>query len=201
MHTVKFKNSLAIHDFIYSTLIKKLVLKIKEIENFESLKLNPELTRYILSCIYKEVILIGKSWSKKVDIKEILIHILKTAFNLNTDEVDQLIAQIDFILDNSLVKKKSNFKICSICKFAKSIFPIDSIRNFTNTIKTNWNNPQYYIHLIKSGIINFIENSIENVIPVPQIQNYNNLSQIITFDLLIKLGVKYKIVVIIIMFL
>ena len=107
MHTVKFKNSLAIHDFIYSTLIKKLVLKIKEIENFESLKLNPELTRYILSCIYKEVILIGKSWSKTVDIKEILIHILKTAFNLNTDEVDQLIAQIDFILDNSLVKKKS----------------------------------------------------------------------------------------------
>ena len=106
MHTVKFKNSLAIHDFIYSTLIKKLVLKIKEIENFESLKLNPELTRYILSCIYKEVLLVGKSWSKKVDIKEILIHILKTAFNLNTDEVDQLIAQIDFILDNSLVKKK-----------------------------------------------------------------------------------------------
>ena len=111
MHTVKFKNSLAIHDFIYSTLIKKLVLKIKEIENFESLNLNPELTRYILSCIYTEVKLVSKSWSKKVHIKEILIHILKTAFNLNIDEVDQLIAQIDFILDNSLVKKSPTSKL------------------------------------------------------------------------------------------
>ena len=121
MHTIKFKNSLTIHHFIYSTLIKKLVLKIKEIENFESLKLNPELTRYILSCIYTEVKLVGKSWSKKVDIKEILIHILKTAFNLNTEEVETLIGQIDFILDNCLHEKKG--PISKLSQFVSSLNP------------------------------------------------------------------------------
>lgn len=139
MNQVKFKNSLAVHDFIYSTLIKKLTLKIKEIENFEELRLNPELTRFILSCIHEEVKLIGKTWSKKIDIKAILTEIIKNAFNLNNDEVSQLQTQIDFILDNYLIKKKgllTSFIDCVSSSIIPSSLTTSTLPNTYTPLKT-----------------------------------------------------------------
>ena len=73
MENVKFKNSLKQHDFVFS-LIQKVEMKLKEIKNYKSLKLNQELTKYVGEEMKSEL-------DQKVDKKKILkqiISILKT---------------------------------------------------------------------------------------------------------------------------
>jgi len=105
MNTVKFKNSLAIHNFIFG-LIKRISYKIQEIENYQSLKMNPELTTYVLQCINEEIAQIKKNLASKIDVKAILTEVLKNVFKLSDTEITQIEAQLDFITDNKLIKKK-----------------------------------------------------------------------------------------------
>ncbi len=105
MNTVKFKNSLAIHSLVFG-LIKRISFKIQEIENYQSLKMNPELTTYVLQCIKEEIAQMKKSLASKVDAKAILVEVLKNVFNLSDTEITQIEAQLDFIADNKLLKKR-----------------------------------------------------------------------------------------------
>ncbi len=105
MNTVKFKNSLAIHNFIFG-LIKRISYKIQEIENYQSLKMNPELTTYVLQCINEEIAQIKKNLASKIDVKAILTEVLKNVFKLSDTEITQIEAQLDFITDNKLILKK-----------------------------------------------------------------------------------------------
>jgi hypothetical protein len=102
MNTVKFKNSLAIHNFIFG-LIKRISYKIQEIENYQSLKMNPELTTYVLQCINEEIAQIKKNLASKIDVKAILTEVLKNVFKLSDTEITQIEAQLDFITDNKLI--------------------------------------------------------------------------------------------------
>ena len=105
MNSVKFKNSLALHNFIFG-LIKRVSLKIKEIENYQGLKMNPELTTYILQCINEEIAQINKTWVSKIDVKTIITEILSSVFDLSDSEISQIESQLTYIVDNGIVKKK-----------------------------------------------------------------------------------------------
>jgi hypothetical protein len=116
MENVKFKNSLKQHDFVFS-LIKKGKMKVMEIENYQLLKLNQELTKYVSNAIEEEMI---ASLDQKVDKKEILTEIMKQVFtDLTEDELKILENQVTFLLDNKHIKKKNLLKL--VYRFAKSV--------------------------------------------------------------------------------
>ena len=116
MENVKFKNSLKQHDFVFS-LIKKGKMKIMEINNYQLLKLNQELTKFVSNAIEEEMI---KSLEQKVDKKEILIEIMKEVFpDFTEDELKILDDQVTFLLDNKHIKKTNLSKL--IYRFAKSV--------------------------------------------------------------------------------
>ena len=116
MENVKFKNSLKQHDFVFS-LIKKGKMKIMEIDNYQLLKLNQELTKYVSNAIEEEMV---KSLDEKVDKKEILIEIMKQVFtDLNDEDLKILEDQVLFLLDNKHIKKKNLLKL--VYRLAKSV--------------------------------------------------------------------------------
>jgi len=102
MENVKLKNSLAIHNFVFG-LIKKLALKIKEIENFTNLKMNPELTKYICQCVEQELSKVAKKLKTKIDKTKIVTEVLTQVFGLSDTEVLQIESQVDFLFDNKLI--------------------------------------------------------------------------------------------------
>jgi len=104
MEKVKFTNSLAIHNFVFG-LIKRMSLKVKEIENYVSLKMNPELTKYVCQCVEEELNKVSKQLRLKIDKSSIIKEVLTQVFGLSSDEISQIEAQIDFIADNNSIPK------------------------------------------------------------------------------------------------
>jgi len=123
---IKLKNSLANHVLINS-LIEALVDYIKNnIPKYLDLKLNNELTQSACKVVDK-IILNDKTLSEKQKnkiLKElIVIEAFKVLFNLNDDEVQLIESQIEFLVDNKLIKSKSIFQkvIKGTSKFLKKV--------------------------------------------------------------------------------
>lgn len=112
MSKVKFENSLALHEFTFG-LIKSLSEQIKNIPEFKSLKLNPELTKFLCKSVNQLIDdgLKSKAFSKKqlllINKTTLIIQILKDIFTLTDEELTQVESQIDFLNNNNLVKDKS----------------------------------------------------------------------------------------------
>lgn len=106
---VKFKHSVAQHTFIFN-LIKKLVLKIKEIEHYETLKLNPQITQGVCEMIKEEMSKLKKTLAAKIDARELARESLKQVFELTEEELKFIDSQLDYMLDNKLIKQVSVFK-------------------------------------------------------------------------------------------
>jgi len=102
MAKLKLKNSIAKTNYVQS-LIAKGSLEIKELVNFENLKLNPQLTQDICQFIIKEIAL-GKFSKEDLDKSGIVVEILKQVFDLTDVEISVINDQITHILDNKLVK-------------------------------------------------------------------------------------------------
>ncbi len=106
---IQFKHSVAQHTFIFG-LIKKLVLKIKEIEHFESLKLNPQITQGVCEMIKEEMSHLKKHLQEKIDHRELAREALKQAFELTEEEMKFIDSQLEYMVDNKLIKKVSLLK-------------------------------------------------------------------------------------------
>lgn len=102
---LKFKHSLKQHALIFG-LMKSIIEKIKEIENWESLKADPDLIFSVATSIEEEI---SKSKIKTINKKDLVVEVFKMVYDL-TDEEKEVISKIlDYQLNNKLIKKKNVF--------------------------------------------------------------------------------------------
>ena len=104
MDLVKKRGSLKFHSEV-TDIIQKVTLLIKEIPEFENLKLNIDLCLYALNLaqnLFK---------SKKVDVDELVVTIMTKIYNLNEAEIANLKAQIAYLRSSKAVKKVSTCEI------------------------------------------------------------------------------------------
>ena len=107
MDKVAFKNSLDV--FVKENkLISDLALKIRELPEFASLKLDVELTLYVAKVIENEII--KKTPEER---KALIIKVIQQIHPLNSAELKILEAQINFLSDHKKIKKQSSFKAIS----------------------------------------------------------------------------------------
>ncbi len=98
MPKFRIHNSIKQHDCIFN-LLTKAALQIKEISNYEQLKLSPELTKSICIFVEDSVSSFPKK-HRKVDKKQIVIDTLKSVYTLSDDEIKNVEEKIEFLLQN-----------------------------------------------------------------------------------------------------
>jgi hypothetical protein len=129
MTNVKFENSLAVHDFTLS-LVKKISLAIKEIEQWNTKKLDNELTKWV--CKYVDAAISDATSSKAtkpltssqalaINKAAVVIQALKQTFDLTDSEVSIVQSQIDFLIDNGLISSSAVTTISKVISSVKSI--------------------------------------------------------------------------------
>ena len=96
---INLKNSLLSHG-VYELINAKIIEEVKKIPNYLQLKLNPELTALISSLVEHST-----TKDQKIDKKKLVIQVLQTIFSLTAPEVIIVGQQIEFLLDNKLVKR------------------------------------------------------------------------------------------------
>lgn len=111
---IKPKNSMSLHVEV-NLIISKIKCIIQEIPNFQALKLNHDLTLYILNLVNSLI------KSKKIDVQTVSSKILCDIFQLNSDEVDTLNKQIQFLIESNAITKYSKTYIV-LLKIQKNIF-------------------------------------------------------------------------------
>jgi hypothetical protein len=104
MDLVKKAGSLLLHHET-TDIIAKVSLLIKEVPEFESLRLNIDLCVYVLNLVTNMV------KSKKLDVDEIAITIMTKVFELNEVEIVALKAQIAYLHSSKAVRKVSNCEL------------------------------------------------------------------------------------------
>jgi hypothetical protein len=111
MDQVKLENSLAQHQCLFS-LIKQCSIKLKEIENYQDLKLKGEITKYVAKLVEEGLsnAPLSSKQKKAIDKKALIKEIIKQVYNLVDAELDLIDDQIEYNLDNKIVKKKTILK-------------------------------------------------------------------------------------------
>jgi len=104
MDLIKKKGSLALHTEV-TDIIAKVTLLIKEIQEFEGLKLNHDLTVYVLNLVTNMV------KSKTIDVPSVAIQILTKVFNLDDTEVALLTSQVNYLLSSKAVSRISQAQL------------------------------------------------------------------------------------------
>jgi translation initiation factor 2B subunit (eIF-2B alpha/beta/delta family) len=109
MEKVSFKNSLDV--FVKENkLISDLALKIKSLPEFDSLKLDVELTLYVAKVIENEIL--KKTPEER---KKLIIKVIQQIHPLNPAELKILESQINFLSDHKKITKQSTSK--AFCNF------------------------------------------------------------------------------------
>lgn len=108
MDQVKLENSLAQHQCLFS-LIKQCCMKVKEIENHEDLKLKNEVTKYVAKLVEEGIANspLTKKQKKALSKKTIILEVIKQVYNLAEEELALVEDQIEYNLDNKIVKRNS----------------------------------------------------------------------------------------------
>lgn len=103
---VPYKNSILSH-LTNNKLIIEILKELEKIPEIHSLKLDPELSSYVLNIICNSI----NKKDKTIDKTEICLTILTRLYGLNVNEVDYLKKQITFLENNKFIKKVSKSKI------------------------------------------------------------------------------------------
>ena len=98
---VEFKNTVALH-IKQNKLVDDVIKIIKEIPNLETLRLDPELTKYICNVIKNTI---SKEEEKQICKNNLCATILINLFNLDDKEVDFVSKQIKYLENNKEIKK------------------------------------------------------------------------------------------------
>ena len=107
MDKVSFKNSLDVLKKD-NKLVADLAKKIRELPEYNALKLDVELTLYVAKVIENEVI--NKTPEER---KAMIIKVINQIHPLNPAETKILESQINFLSDHKKIKKQSSFKAIS----------------------------------------------------------------------------------------
>ena len=111
MNVIKFTHQLQKHNS-KEIIIRDLIAKIKEIPNYDNLKMSIELTAYVCNVIENEFKKV------KVDKKVIFLKVMSTVFDLTDDECNTLYDQIDYLLEHGKIVKISTLAICGKAVFS-----------------------------------------------------------------------------------
>lgn len=121
MDLVVFKNSVSIH-IAQNKLIETVLTELNKIPDVSTtLKLDPELTQYVLAVIRNTL---NKQEKNEIDEAELAITILTRLFNLNPLEIETLKKQIVFFKNNKLIHKvsKTTLRMNSVGRWLKRKF-------------------------------------------------------------------------------
>lgn len=107
---LKCQNTLALHSFTLS-LIDSVVTEVQKLPEFKSKKLDNELTKSICKFVRDEIIAsigghLTYSQASNLDKKAIIVEALRKCFQLSEEEASLIESQVEFFLDNKLVKPK-----------------------------------------------------------------------------------------------
>jgi hypothetical protein len=110
---VKFENSLGVHDFTF-TLLKNIETKIKAIGEYETKRLDGELTKWVCKFIDSEITNsvrntkaekpLTESQASEINKSAVAVQALKQTFNLSDSEVSMIESQVKFLFDNGIIK-------------------------------------------------------------------------------------------------
>lgn len=104
---LKLKKGLALENFVKS-LAQKGIMEVKELTDYQSHKLNPQLTSDLMNFIEKQVS--NSEFSKKdINKKELLKEILKACFELTEEELNIIEKMVNYAIENEIVKPKTFF--------------------------------------------------------------------------------------------
>lgn len=98
---IKAKKTLALEQFV-KTLIVKGVCEIKELVDYETQKMNPQLVTDILTFVESQVQ--QSKFKGKIDKKQLVLDILATCYELSEAEKSVIDTMIQHNIDNNLVK-------------------------------------------------------------------------------------------------
>ena len=101
---IKKSGTLLLHHEV-NDIIAKVSLTIREIPEYNSLKLNHDLCVYVLNLVMNMV------QSKTLDIPTIVVAIMTKVFSLNEEETGLLNKQIEYLISSGAVKKVGSLKI------------------------------------------------------------------------------------------
>ena len=150
---IKKSGTLLLHHEV-NDIIAKVSLTIREIPEYNSLKLNHDLCVYVLNLVMNMV------QSKTLDIPTIVVAIMTKVFSLNEEETGLLNKQIEYLISSGAVKKVGFLKI-AFKYLKKKVYKI-----------------------IRTGVQNFICNKVQNIIVpyniytnIPQLVIYYSLTK------------------------
>jgi uncharacterized Fe-S cluster-containing MiaB family protein len=105
---MKLKNNSKVSNFVGGLIIKSC-LQIKEINNFESQKLNQEITEAVAKYIEQEIFHDGTIDGSTLNKREIIKEVLKQCYNLVEEDLVIIDSQLDYLIENKIIKKKGVF--------------------------------------------------------------------------------------------
>ena len=103
----KFRNNLEKHNLVFG-LIQQVSAHIKEIPNFDKLRVELELIKLVCRIVEN---IVKRGNPKKVDKKQLVIDALSNVFNLTPGEKTIVESLIDFLWNNKLIKRSSYTKL------------------------------------------------------------------------------------------
>jgi len=100
---LSFKHNLKKHNIVFG-LIEKIAEKVKQIPNYENIRLEIELILTVANIVENYV---SKGNKKKVDKKQLVIDALSKVFTYNEDEKKLVGSLIDFLHNNNKIKRQA----------------------------------------------------------------------------------------------
>lgn len=95
--------SVVLSHIVYEALYAKIVEQLKKIPNITGFKLSNEFTSLV--CLTVESSVYDNKIKEKIDKKKLVVSILTALFSLTVPEQVLIGSQIEFILENKLIKR------------------------------------------------------------------------------------------------
>lgn len=119
---IDFKNNLKKHNLVYS-LIDGVAEKIKQIPQFEKLRVEIELVKTVCNIVEN---FIKRGNNKKIDKKQLVIDALSNVFSYSEPEKELVSSLIDYLMNNVQIKRMSYTRL--VKNYCKSYMQTKSVK-------------------------------------------------------------------------
>ena len=163
---LKLSKSLSKSNYVKNLCIKA-TCEIKEIADYHDHKLNPQLINDLMNFLEKEIST-GKFSQSDIDKSSLLKHIIESTFGseLTEEEIKFIDTQVQYIIDNKLIKKNIIYIYFKTCRFNR-------------ICKISYK-------LCKHALFNLIQSKIQSQIPIInllQIHGCTTINQIVVYNI------------------
>lgn len=92
---------------VYDDLLSKIALEIQKIPNIEKYKLSRRITKVVCNILENAI---SSNANLKINKKQLCIDILDSIFKLSDQEKQIIDDDVEFLFENKMIKKLSNWK-------------------------------------------------------------------------------------------